>query len=71
MVFIFATETDHDAVAMRNALVYLLAVVVGSPHKTNLWYHVFSPKDLEGSFIPGFNVCNIGCYNSLRICHDR
>ena len=51
-------DTDHEDVTMRNALVYLAAVIVGSPstENTNLWYHLFDPVKLKGSHIPGFCV---------------
>lgn len=42
---------------MQHALVHLVAAVVGTPVEyTNLWYHLFSPEELKGSFVPGFNV---------------
>ena len=42
---------------MQHALVHLVAAVVGAPVEyTNLWYHLFSPEELKGSFVPGFNV---------------
>ena len=50
-------DADADTIAMRDALVHLAAVVVGSTVEyTNLWYHMFSPEDLKGSYIPGFTV---------------
>ena len=51
---------------MRNALVHLAAVVVGSTVEyTNLWYHMFSPEELKGSYIPGFTVSIIYTYNII------
>ena len=42
---------------MQHTWVHLVAAIVGSPIEyTNLWYHLFSPKQLKGSHIPGFNV---------------
>ena len=42
---------------MQHTLVHLVAAVVGSPIEyTNLWYHMFTPIHLAGSYIPGFNV---------------
>ena len=36
----------------------MIAVVFGVPDKsTHLWYHMFSPKDLENSYMTGFMVC--------------
>ena len=51
---------------MRNALVHLAAVVVGSSVEyTNLWYHMFSPGELKGSYIPGFTVRVIHTHNII------
>ena len=36
----------------------MIAVVFGIPDKsTHLWYHMFSPGDLENSYMTGFMVC--------------
>ena len=35
----------------------MIAVVFGIPDKsTHLWYHMFSPGDLENSYMTGFMV---------------
>ena len=50
-------DVDPDSLAMQHALIHLVAAIVGSPIEyTNLWYHMFSPEQLKGSYIPGFNV---------------
>ena len=65
-------DADADTIAMRNALVHLAAVVVGSTVEyTNLWYHMFSPEELKGSYIPGFTVRIISLcfvYCSIPVC---
>ena len=53
---IFADQSDID---LRHSLANLVAVIVGSPPKSNhLWYHLFAPHMLEKSYMPGFMV---GC----------
>ena len=52
------TDTGHEDITMRDALVHLAAVIVSSPsmESTNLWFHLFDPVKLKGSHIPGFCV---------------
>lgn len=47
-----------DDTELRHALANMVAVVFGIPDKsTHLRYHMFSPKDLENSYMTGFMVC--------------
>ena len=48
---------DPSDVDLRHALANMIAVVFGLPdHSTHLWYHMFSPRDLENSYLTGFMV---------------
>ena len=48
---------DPSDVDLRHALANMIAVVFGlSDHSTHLWYHMFSPGDLENSYLTGFMV---------------
>ena len=80
-------EVDPDSLEMQHALAHLVAVVLGTPagHQdpptcgtnlpppkyTNLWYHLFSPEQLYGSFIPGFHVSRALCTCKGIFCHNE
>lgn len=50
----FADETEME---MRNCVVNIVAVILGSPKGSNhLWYHVMEPGHLDGTFLTGFMV---------------
>ena len=55
--------TDQTHMEMRGCIVNIIAIVFGSPSRSNhLWYHLMEPKTLEGTFLTGFMVgtqCNI------------
>jgi len=48
-------QSDND---LRDAIANLIAVVFGLPDcTTHIWYHMFSPVTLDGTFMTGFMVC--------------
>ena len=48
---------DSSVVDLRNALVHMIAVVLGCPSQSNhLWYHMFAPEELTSTHITGFMV---------------
>ena len=53
----------HDR-QICNALASVVAVTLACPEQTtHLWYHIFSPNELLGTYVTGFLVCVI------YICH--
>ena len=51
---IYVDPFDTD---LRHALANMIAVVFGLPDQsTHLWYHMFSPGELENSYLTGFMV---------------
>ena len=58
---------------LSNSLVYLVAVVIGSPMKrTHLWFHLFEPNALENSYMTGFIVSLTTFYTKrvVEICNS-
>jgi len=48
---------DLSDIDLRHALANMIAVVFALPEGSNhMWYHMFSPKDLEHTYISGFMV---------------
>ena len=42
---------------LRHAIANIVAAVLGTPEKsTHLWLHMFSPSDLDGTYMTGFMV---------------
>ena len=42
---------------LRHAIANIIAAVLGTPEKsTHLWLHMFSPSDLDGTYMTGFMV---------------
>lgn len=53
----YSITLDPSDVDLRHALANMTAVVFGLPNCSNhLWYHMFSPGDLENSCLTGFMV---------------
>lgn len=51
------TCIDQAEAEMRDCIVNVIAVIFGSPPKSNhLWYHLMQPKDLNETFMTGFMV---------------
>ncbi len=52
--FVGADQSDVD---LRHSLANLVAVVLGSPSRSNhLWFHLFAADRLEGTYMTGFMV---------------
>ena len=50
---------DQSDTELRHSLANLLGVVLGCPtHSNHLWYHLFHPKELHGTYLTGFMVGN-------------
>jgi len=48
---------DNSLSEVHHTLITLVAVILGSPPRTSyLWYLLFQPEKLLGSYIPGFLV---------------
>ena len=51
---IYVGQSDID---LRHSLANLVGVVLGCPSNSNhLWYHLFSPRELHGTYMTGFMV---------------
>ena len=48
---------DQSDVDLRHALANMVAAVIASPKASNhLWYHMFSPGELQDTYMTGFMV---------------
>ena len=48
---------DTHEKQIHNALASMVAVALACPdQKTHLWYHLFSPDELRGTYVTGFLV---------------
>ena len=53
----FHIYIDPAEAEMRDCIVNVIAVILGSPPKSNhLWYHLMQPKDLNETYMTGFMV---------------
>ena len=56
------TDSSHSAVGesdedLCHCLANLVGVVLGcQPQSCHLWYHLFSPDELKGTYMTGFMV---------------
>jgi len=56
-IFWALSTLDNSLSEVHHTLITLVAVIVGSPPRTSyLWYLLFQPEKLLGSYIPGFLV---------------
>lgn len=54
MLFCFTGPSDIE---LRHAIANVIAAVLGTPEKsTHLWWHIFSPNDLDSTYMTGFMV---------------
>ena len=45
---------------LRRAMANLIAVVLATPHQsTHLWYHMFKPEELSGTYMTGFMMVSV------------
>ena len=64
----YIINLDSSDVDLRHALANMIAVVFGLPSRsTHLWYHMFSPGDLENSYLTGFMVQVANCISNIFI----
>ena len=48
---------DESDIDLRHSLANLVAVILGCPtHSNHLWYHIFNPEELHGTYMTGFMV---------------
>ena len=53
----FPLLLDRSDIDLRHSLANLVAVVLGCPVQPNyLWYHLFDPAELHGTYMAGFMV---------------
>jgi len=65
-VLLVLDPSDTD---LRHALANMIAVVFALPSFSNhIWYHMFSPGDLENTYLTGFMVitCSKFVYSLLN-----
>ena len=63
--------TDQSDIDLRHALANLVGVVLGCPSRsTHLWYHVFSPEELQGTYLTGFMVIDSYALDSILLWLD-
>ena len=54
---VIKTAPSFIDASLCNALVNMVGVILGTPRKaSHLWYLLFAPKEVTGSYIPGFMV---------------
>lgn len=53
-MFVCVDQSDLD---LRHALANLMAVILGSPSRSNhLWFHMFAADRLQNTYMTGFMV---------------
>ena len=53
-LFVYLDQSDFD---LRHSLANLMAVILGSPSRSNhLWFHMFAADRLQNSYMTGFMV---------------
>ena len=53
-LFLQLGQSDID---LHHSLANLVGVILGCPSNSNhLWYHLFSPRELSGTYMTGFMV---------------
>jgi len=63
-VLLVLDTSDTD---LRHALANMIAVVFALPsHSNHIWYHMFSPGELENTHLTGFMV--ITCSKLVMVC---
>ena len=61
MSFLDPSDTD-----LRHALANMIAVVFALPsHCNHIWYHMFSPGELENTHMTGFMVTTVRLIDTL------
>ena len=57
LLFVIYNTLDTHEKQIRNALASVIAVALTCPDQTtHLWYHLFSPDKLIGTYVTGFLV---------------
>ena len=54
----FSHSLDQSDIDLCHSLANLVAIVLGCPFHTNLWYHLFDQAELHGTYMAGFMVGN-------------
>ena len=63
--------SDQSDVDLRHSMANMLAVVMGSPPRSNhLWYHLFAADKLQRTYMTGFMVSSMSTpYHHLPHSH--